>query len=347
VKTCFFSTTPYAGTTSGGLLPSAGWPVPPEQCERRASVETLRKSLETIEHAEELGFDWISLSEHHYAPGLVTPNPAILAAAVARATRRVKIALLGPLLPLANPVRTAEEVAMLDALSDGRVIVLFLRGTPNEHATYRTNPDETRAMTQEGIELILRAWTEPQPFGWEGHFYRFRTVSVWPRSAQDPHPFVFGSGNSAESIAFAARKRLGLAIAFAPPPVVRRSVELYRRLCAEQGWEPGPDHVLYRCLIRIDDSPERARASRDAAPDIPVGPTPGAPPGAPGRASIADMRAQLLGGPDEVIEQARVLRECGVGVLDLAFPFGGLATDRLHAAMSLFAAKALPQIQGL
>lgn len=347
MKVCFFSTTPYAGTTTSAGLGLGAWPVPPEQCDRRASVETLRRSLETIEHAESLGFDWISLSEHHYAPGLVTPNPMILAAAVARATRRVKIALLGPLLPLANPVRTAEEIAMLDALSEGRTIVLFLRGTPNEHATYRTNPDETRAMTQEGIELILRAWTEPQPFGWEGRFYRFRTVSVWPRTPQDPHPLVFGSGNSAESIEFAARKRLGLAIAFAPPPIVRRSVELYRRLCAEEGWEPGPDHVLYRCLIRIEDTAERARTGRDAAPDIPVGPTPGERPGAPGRASLADMRPQLLGGPDEVIEQAHALRECGVGVLDLAFPFAGVATERLRAAMSLFAAKAMPQIQGL
>jgi hypothetical protein len=101
--------------------------------------------------------------------------------------------------------------------------------------------------------------------------------------------------------------------------------------------------VLYRCLIRVDESLERARARRDAAPDIPVGPTPGAP----GRGSIADMRPQLMGGPEEVIEQARVLRDCGVGVLDLAFPFAGLATERLRAAMSLFAAKAMPQIQGL
>ncbi len=347
MKVCFFSTTPYAGPSAGGLgLGGMAWPVAPEHCDRQASAETLRRSIGVIEHAEALGFDWISLSEHHYAPGLVTPNPTILAAAVARATRRVKIALLGPLLPLANPVRTAEEVAMLDALSDGRVIVLFLRGTPNEHATYRTNPDETRAMTQEGIELILRAWSEPQPFGWEGRFYRFRTVSVWPRTVQDPHPIVFGSGNSPDSIEFAAKKRLGLAIAFAPPPVVRKAVEQYRKLCAAEGWEPGPDHVLYRCLIRIDESLERASSRRDAAPDIPVGPTPGVRPGAPAR-GIADMRPQLMGGPEEVIEQARVLRECGVGVLDLAFPFAGLATERLRAAMSLFAAKAMPQIQGL
>src|SRR6202789_705073 len=99
-------------------------------------------SVDTAIHqyklAEEAGFDWVSISEHHYQPGLMTPNPGILAAAISQQTTRVKIALLGPLVPLINPVRAAEEIAMIDALSHGRVVVLFLRGTPNEHATYGT-----------------------------------------------------------------------------------------------------------------------------------------------------------------------------------------------------------------
>ena len=117
----------------------------------------------------------------------------------------MKIALLGPLVPLINPVRAAEEIAMIDALSHGRVVVLFLRGTPNEHATYGTNPAETREITQEGVQLILRAWTEPQPFGWEGKYFRYRTISVWPRTVQDPHPPVFYSGNSDELAEFAGK----------------------------------------------------------------------------------------------------------------------------------------------
>jgi alkanesulfonate monooxygenase SsuD/methylene tetrahydromethanopterin reductase-like flavin-dependent oxidoreductase (luciferase family) len=85
---------------------------------------------------------------------------------------------------------------MLDVMNEGRIVVLFLRGTPNEVLVYRANPDESREITQEGIELILRAWTEPQPFGWEGRYFNYRTVSVWPRTFQEPHPRVFSSGNT-------------------------------------------------------------------------------------------------------------------------------------------------------
>jgi alkanesulfonate monooxygenase SsuD/methylene tetrahydromethanopterin reductase-like flavin-dependent oxidoreductase (luciferase family) len=88
---------------------------------------------------------------------------------------------------------------MLDAMSNGRIMVLFLRGTANEILTYRSNPDEAQAVTREGIDLILHAWTEPQPFGWEGRYFNYRTVSVWPRTIQDPHPPVFSSGNSMTS----------------------------------------------------------------------------------------------------------------------------------------------------
>jgi alkanesulfonate monooxygenase SsuD/methylene tetrahydromethanopterin reductase-like flavin-dependent oxidoreductase (luciferase family) len=141
----------------------------------------------------------------------------------------VKIALLGPLVPLINPVRTAEEIAMLDALSHGRVVVLFLRGTPNEHLTYGTKPGETREITQEGVELIKRAWTEPKPFAFESKHFNFQTVSVWPHTVQDPHPPIFYSGNSDESAEFAGRNHLSVAIGFAGVAQVKRQVEVYKK----------------------------------------------------------------------------------------------------------------------
>src|SRR3546814_10599102 len=94
---------------------------------------------------------------------MMTPNPAVMAAALTQRVKRAKIALLGPLVPLSNPVRLAEELAMLDAMSGGRLVVLFLRGTPNEHHTYDTPAEKTRGMTQEGIDLILKAWQEDEP----------------------------------------------------------------------------------------------------------------------------------------------------------------------------------------
>ncbi|MBO0684273.1 MAG: LLM class flavin-dependent oxidoreductase, partial [Candidatus Dormibacteraeota bacterium] len=175
---------------------------------RRAMEETLAEAR----LADELGFDWVSVSEHHYGPFTITPNAAVWAAAVSQHVRRAKIALLGPLVSMSNPVRVAEEIAMLDTLTGGRVVVLFLRGTPGEFATYHVNPDETRARTREASLLIARALTEPRPFGWEGRHFRFRNVSVWPGPVQRPHPPLFSSGNSFESATFAARQRHGLAM---------------------------------------------------------------------------------------------------------------------------------------
>src|SRR5438105_3272323 len=174
MKACFFGTGAYA---SHQPMPSA-WPVPPELCDREAARRSMEIALDQFKWADELGFDWVSVSEHHYAPRLMTPNPLILASAVSQHVKRAKIALLGPLVSLANPVRVAEEIAMLDALTGGRTVVLFLRGTAAEHLTYGTNPNQSREMTHEAIELVLRSWTEAQPFGWEGRYFRYRTISV-------------------------------------------------------------------------------------------------------------------------------------------------------------------------
>src|SRR3546814_12847163 len=123
---------------------------------------------------------------------MMTPNPAVMAAALTQRVKRAKIALLGPLVPLSNPVRLAEELAMLDAMSGGRLVVLFLRGTPSEHHTYDTPAEKTRGITQEAIELILKAWQEDEPFAWKGENYTFSTVSIWHRVVQKPHHSVDG-----------------------------------------------------------------------------------------------------------------------------------------------------------
>ena len=74
-----------------------------------------------------------------------------------------------------------------------------MRGTTNEYLTYGLNPAEARERTTEGMELILKAWTEPQPFGWQGRHYQYRTVSVWPRPLQQPLPPTYSLGTSRES----------------------------------------------------------------------------------------------------------------------------------------------------
>ena len=339
----FLATTTYAGPAPG----VGAWPVAPSHCDRKTASLTMHRTLESCRLAEDLGFDWISLSEHHYAPLMLTPNPLVMAGALSQVVKRCKIALLGPLLPLANPVRVAEEIAMLDSLSDGRVVVLFLRGTPNEHHTYADVAAQSRAMTQEGIELILKAWTSEEPFSWEGEHFQFKTVSVWPRSIQEPHPPVFGSGNSDESVAFAAKHRLGIGMSFAGPGLLKRWTDLYKAEAHKAGWTPTSEHVLYRGnahVAQTDDEAHLAVAQR-TDPDAKAGArVPSPDPDAP----LAYLsRPYFLGSPQTVLEQIAVLRDCGVGVIDMSFAtgFGPLDYDRQAQAMTLFAKTVLPEIR--
>jgi alkanesulfonate monooxygenase SsuD/methylene tetrahydromethanopterin reductase-like flavin-dependent oxidoreductase (luciferase family) len=222
-------------------------------------------------------------------------------------------------------VRIAEETAMLDVLSGGRVVALFLRGVPFEWKVYGPGePEDTRGATQEGVDLILKAWTHPEPFAWEGEHHRFGVVSVWPRPLQQPHPPVFGSGNSEESVVFAARRRIGLAISFAPPDQVAKSVRLYREEADKAGWSPTSEHVLYRAVAQIAES--EAEADAQAA-----------------RTAQGRFVPYFLGGPKRVTGQLEALREAGVGVVDMAF--GAMGQERSLTALEVLAKEVMPTIR--
>src|ERR1700744_4848263 len=119
VKISYLCMTGYDGPAPGIEI----WPASPEFCEPETAHKSYTRYLEMVEAAEALGFDWVSGSEHHYAPYQMTPNPRIMASAIIQRTSKVRVALLGPLVPLNNPVRLAEEIAMLDAISGGRMEV--------------------------------------------------------------------------------------------------------------------------------------------------------------------------------------------------------------------------------
>ena len=177
MKVSFFETAHYLPPRQ---LP-AEWPVPPDAYDRDAGARSYRGMVERLQFVEELGFDWISVAEHHYSPQRLTPNPVISAANLAAYAKKIKIAVLGPIVSQSNPVKIAEELAMLDNLIPGRLVVGLLRGITGEYLTYGLNPAEARERTTEAMELVLKAWTEPQPFGWQGRHFQFRTVAVWPR----------------------------------------------------------------------------------------------------------------------------------------------------------------------
>src|SRR5438876_64530 len=135
---------------------------------------------EYLEHyrlAEEVGFDGIMLNEHHNAPFCMQAKCNVFASILAAMTRRVKLVLLGNPLPLAdNPVRLAEELAMIDMVSRGRLVSGFVRGGGQEQLAAGVNPAYNRERFEEAHALIVKAWTQTGPFRWEGTHYQHRVV---------------------------------------------------------------------------------------------------------------------------------------------------------------------------
>jgi alkanesulfonate monooxygenase SsuD/methylene tetrahydromethanopterin reductase-like flavin-dependent oxidoreductase (luciferase family) len=338
------------------------WPMPPAVYDREEGARVYHGMLARIGLVEELGFDWVSLSEHHYSPRILTPSPPVAAAYIAARVHKIKIALLGPIVAHSNPVRLAEELAMLDTMSDGRLVVGLLRGTTNEALTYDLNPQESRERTDEGMELILKAWTEPQPFGWQGRHFRYRTVSVWPRPMQQPHPPVYALGTSREAGEFAARNRIGLGVSYGPFEVMGKATGYYREQCALHGWEPRPEQIIFRAnivLAETDAAAQRAMQAYPARAAFTLGT------GVANALLDLDTRniagesrppsinralpINFVGSPETVVAQIRRCREqTGAGIIDLGFNTPGSSDPAaLLAALELFGKQVLPRIRDI
>ena len=118
----------------------SAWPSPNRLFDTEQAVTTVETHLEEVELADSLGFDWIGCAEHHYWPGSLAPNVSVVAAAITQRARRARICIMGALLPLNNPVRIAEEHALIDMLSNGRLVAGLLRGAPYEYLVYNVPP---------------------------------------------------------------------------------------------------------------------------------------------------------------------------------------------------------------
>jgi alkanesulfonate monooxygenase SsuD/methylene tetrahydromethanopterin reductase-like flavin-dependent oxidoreductase (luciferase family) len=345
----------------------SGWPVPPRFFDTDTGQRTYDDFLGWSALADDLGFDWVSVSEHHYAPLIIAPSTGVMAGALSQVVRRARIALLGPLAPVNNPVRTAEEIAMLDHLTHGRLIVLPLRGTINEFSCYAPiDPAKTKGMTQEATRLIQKALSEQDPFSGEGEFFQYPRVSVWPRSVQRPFPPMYFSGNSPDSAMFAAANRLGVCFSFHPPETVAATVARYKEAAAQAGWQPTPQHILYRGFIVVAESEaEAARLGEGFVPPRMAesiarnkqyqmtgnGATARALPddwARPGPVGFGLGRLQFAGTPDTIVERIREFHEAtGVGVLDFILTAGNTPRDAIQRSLELLGREVLPRIRAI
>lgn len=169
------------------------------------SHEVYNTYMDLLEYAGAIGFDGIGVNEHHQNGYGIMPSPNIIAAALARRTVDPAIVVLGIFIALYNPpVRVAEEFAMLDCMSGGRLVAGFPVGTSMDtNYCYGQIPSLTREKYQEAHDLIIRAWTERKPFAFNGRYTKLRHVNIWPRPIQQPHPPVhIPGGGSVETYDF-------------------------------------------------------------------------------------------------------------------------------------------------
>ncbi len=152
--------------------------------------------MDQLEYADSLGFDGIGVNEHHQNGYGLMPSPNIIAAGLARRTSKAALAVIGNSIALYNPpIRVAEEFAMLDVISGGRLLAGFPVGTSMDtNFCYGQIPSLTRDKYAEAHELIMRAWAEEEPFAFDGKYNQLRWVNCWPKPIQQPHPPIYVPG---------------------------------------------------------------------------------------------------------------------------------------------------------
>lgn len=216
--------------------------------------------FDELQYCTETGFDGVMINEHHNNPLSMMPSVNVIGAALARTTRKGRIIFLGNVLPIHdNPLRVAEEVAMIDILSGGRVTCGFVRGLGQESIATNVNPVYNRERFDEAHDVIIKAWTTPGPFRWEGRHYEYRVINPYIRPLQQPHPPIWIPGVvSPESVRFAAEHRYPY-VALAPPlSVIDEIYDLYDATAAQNGFTPTSEHRGYVIRVSVADTDDEA-----------------------------------------------------------------------------------------
>ena len=210
--------------------------------------------------ADEVGFDGIMTNEHHSCYWNMKPSANLDAAVISKVTSRAKIAILGNILPITDPVRMAEELAMLDLYSGGRLISGFVRGGAQETLQAGLDPTENRERFEEAHDLIIKCWTEPGPFRHEGKYYHYRVVNPWVLPMQKPHPPIwFPGGSSPESVEWAARHGYTYINLGALMDLTLDLQRIYVETASESGYKAGPEHFGYQIRALVADTDEKAQ----------------------------------------------------------------------------------------
>jgi alkanesulfonate monooxygenase SsuD/methylene tetrahydromethanopterin reductase-like flavin-dependent oxidoreductase (luciferase family) len=335
--------------------------------------DIIRNELDQMVLSEALGFDEVWLTEHHFIDYGLSVDPATLASAVASRTSRVRIGLAAAILPFHEPIRFAEQMALVDIISNGRLDVGVGRGNrPSEFSGYRVPQVESRERFDEAVQIMIRAWTEER-VTYDGRFFQIPGVRVIPKPLQQPHPPVYQVCVSPDSIEGTALRGWPMlnSILFGPLDQLVATRDRYVTTLQKAGRSPAEIQALlahWGVSRQIYVAPTDAQAlaeTRDAEMwyqesfrkfVIPSPIEDSHPTLQPGFRAMAERLSKItweglvaetlaFGSPETVARHIEAMRQMGIGQVLCWMNFGGLAQDKVRRSMELFAREVMPRFR--
>ena len=327
------------------------------QGEKNDGHRIFAESVEQVRLAERLGFDHVLVSEHHLVDNGYFPACLVVAAALAARTERIRVGTGVLLLPLYDPLHVAEHGAVLDVISDGRLILGLGQGyRKEEFDAFGVALKERPSRLEEGTQLIRRLWTE-STVQHHGRHFRIESAMLRPQPRQKPHPPIWIAAKQKKAVELAARVGdAWFADPITPLPVIRDRLGDYKRALGSAGKEfAGREFPLMREVYVARSNAaawEEARASvlyvykeyldwghmqDDDGKPVP-----------PGDARALDLLRQrfMIGDPDFCIDYVKNLEaELGVNALVMRMKFPGLPHDKVMASIKLFADEVMPRFK--
>lgn len=328
--------------------PRWAWPYP----------ELYREYLEQTVYAEELGYDTIWLTEHHFAEDGWSPSLLPLAAGIATRTQRIRIGTFILILPFHHAVRVAEDAATVDILSAGRLDIGVGKGyRVGEFVSFGIPREERAARLEEGLEVLRRAWTE-EHFSFDGKYYHLTNISLSPRPVQQPHPPLWVGARGKRAVERVAR--LGCHL-MGTGEVEQQ--QFYDRALEKYGRNPQDFSIAQLRWVYLAESRELAWDEVEEhlhylftsagtwlkeAGDLPADRAMREPPQPKELRNIEPTfpGAPIVGTPEECVRAIeRYRQETRVTHLIMGMHLPGLAPVKIRHSMELFAREVMPHFQ--
>ena len=219
-------------------------------------------TLDELEYADEMGMDGVCVNEHHQNAYGFMPGPNLMGAALARRTKNAALVQMGATLPTTNPPqRVAEEYAMLDCISGGRLVAgMPLGSSPDVNFCYGIPPMEQRERYREAHDLIIQAWTRKDVFAFNGKYTQLRYVNTWPKPIQQPHPPVWipGSGSVSTWDFTAEHDYCYCFLSYWGNNLAKHTMDGFWNRLDELGKDPTPYRAGFLQLVVVSETDARA-----------------------------------------------------------------------------------------